>query len=159
MLYGTNGAKIKFVYQDEGRRYETTKPFEGVIPNLRRRFRDTDSNWIRDELGKYMSGAQCGICEGKRLKPEALCVRVADMDITKPSELSIKDALELFKTLPKKLSKQQMQIAERILKEIQDRLQFLNAVGLEYLSLGRGSGRSRAGKANAFALPVKSALA
>ncbi len=152
VLYGTNGAKIKFVYQDEGRRYETTKPFEGVIPNLRRRFRDTDSNWIRDELGKYMSGAQCGICEGKRLKPEALCVRVADMDITKPSELSIKDALELFKTLPKKLSKQQMQIAERILKEIQDRLQFLNAVGLEYLSLGRGSGSLSGGESQRIRL-------
>ena len=152
VLYGTSGAKIKFVYQDEGRRYETTKPFEGVIPNLERRYRDTDSSWMREELGKYMSGAQCDSCEGKRLKPEALCVKVADMDITQSGEMSIRDALDLFNKLPKKLTKQQMEIAERILKEISDRLKFLNAVGLDYLSLGRGSGSLSGGESQRIRL-------
>ena len=152
VLYGTSGAKIKFIYQDEGRRYETTKPFEGVIPNLERRYRDTDSSWMREELGKYMSGAQCDSCEGKRLKPEALCVKVADMDITQSGEMSIRDALDLFNKLPKKLTKQQMEIAERILKEISDRLKFLNAVGLDYLSLGRGSGSLSGGESQRIRL-------
>ena len=152
VLYGTSGAKIKFVYQDEGRRYETTKPFEGVIPNLERRYRDTDSTWMREELGKYMSGAQCDSCEGKRLKPEALCVKIADMDITQSGEMSIHEALELFDNLPKKLTKQQMEIAERILKEISDRLKFLNAVGLDYLSLGRGSGSLSGGESQRIRL-------
>jgi excinuclease ABC subunit A len=152
VLYGTNGAKINFVYKDEGRRYETTKPFEGVIPNLERRFRDTDSSWIREELGKYMSNARCGACEGRRLKPEALCVKIADMDITQSGEMSIRDAQILFDNLPEKLTSQQMTIAERILKEIHDRLNFLNAVGLDYLSLGRGSGSLSGGESQRIRL-------
>ena len=95
VLYGTSGAKIKFVYEDDGRRYETTKPFEGVIPNLERRYRETDSTWMREELGKYMSDAQCSTCVGKRLKPEALCVKIAAMDITETGDMSIRNALEL----------------------------------------------------------------
>ena len=140
VLYGTRGGKIKFVYQDEGRKYETTKAFEGVIPNLERRFRDTDSTWMRDELGKYQSDAMCTSCEGKRLRPESLCVKIDTMDISETSEMSIRDALTRFEKLGKDLSEKDMQIAERILKEIRERLSFLNAVGLDYLTLGRGSG-------------------
>ena len=152
VLYGTSGTKIKFVYQDDGRRYETTKPFEGVIPNLERRYRETDSTWMREELGKYMSNAECGTCEGRRLKPEALCVKVAKMDITETGEMSIRDALTTFETLPSKLTDKQMEIAERILKEIIDRLKFLNAVGLDYLTLGRGSGSLSGGESQRIRL-------
>ncbi|WP_371395486.1 excinuclease ABC subunit UvrA [Fretibacter rubidus] len=152
VLYGTNGAKIKFVYEDDGRRYETTKPFEGVIPNLERRYRETDSTWMREELAKYMSDAQCSVCDGKRLKPEALCVKVAMMDITETGDMSIRNALETFEKLPKKLTDKQMEIAERILKEIRDRLQFLNAVGLDYLTLGRGSGSLSGGESQRIRL-------
>ncbi|MGB0906674.1 MAG: excinuclease ABC subunit UvrA [Maricaulaceae bacterium] len=152
VMNGTQGAKINFVYQDDGRRYETTKPFEGVRPNLERRYRDTDSTWMREELGKYMSKAHCTTCNAKRLKPEALCVRVADMDISVTGEMSIKDALATFENLPEKLTDKQMEIAERILKEIRDRLQFLNAVGLDYLTLGRGSGSLSGGESQRIRL-------
>ena len=152
VLYGTKGAKIKFVYQDDGRRYETTKPFEGVIPNLERRYRETESTWMRDELGKYMSDAQCTTCHGKRLKPEALSVRVADMDISVTGEMSIRDALARFEQLGTELSDKEMEIASRILKEIRDRLKFLNAVGLDYLTLGRGSGSLSGGESQRLSL-------
>lgn len=152
VLYGTKGAKIKFVYQDDGRRYETTKPFEGVIPNLQRRYRETESTWMRDELGKYMSDAQCETCHGKRLKPEALSVRVGDMDISVTGEMSIKDALGRFVQLGEELSAKDMEIASRILKEIRDRLKFLNAVGLDYLTLGRGSGSLSGGESQRIRL-------
>ena len=152
VLYGTKGAKIKFVYEDDGRRYETTKAFEGVIPNLERRYRETESTWMREELSKYMSDAQCTTCGGKRLKPEALCVRIADMDISVTGEMSIKDALARFDALGRELSKKDMEIAERILKEIKDRLAFLNAVGLDYLTLGRGSGSLSGGESQRIRL-------
>ena len=152
VLYGTNGQAVKFVYQDDGRRYETTKPFEGVIPNLERRYRETESTWMREELGKYMSAAQCTACEGKRLKPEALSVKVAGMDISETGEMSIRDADQRFRNLPKDLTPKQLEIAERILKEISDRLQFLNAVGLDYLTLGRGSGSLSGGESQRIRL-------
>jgi len=152
VLYGTQGQSIKFVYQDEGRRYETTKPFEGVIPNLERRYRETESSWMREELSKYMSSADCTACEGRRLKPEALCVKVAAMPISETAELSIKDARDRFLSLPKDLTSKQMEIAERILKEICDRLEFLNAVGLDYLTLGRGSGSLSGGESQRIRL-------
>ena len=152
VLYGTKGAKIKFVYQDDGRRYETTKPFEGVIPNLQRRYRETESSWMREELAKYMSDAQCETCHGKRLKPEALSVRVADMDISVTQAMSIKDALARFIKLDEELSGKDMEIASRILKEIRDRLKFLNAVGLDYLTLGRGSGSLSGGESQRIRL-------
>ena len=152
VLYGTKGAKIKFIYQDDGRRYETTKAFEGVIPNLQRRYRETESTWMRDELGKYMSDAQCETCHGKRLKREALSVRVADMDISVTQAMSIKDALARFVKLGNELSGKDMEIASRILKEIRDRLKFLNAVGLDYLTLGRGSGSLSGGESQRIRL-------
>jgi len=130
----------------------TTKPFEGVIPNLRRRYRDTESSWMREELGKYMSSAKCDSCEGKRLKAEALCVKIDNMDISVTSDMSIKDAFDRFNRLKTDLSPKDMEIAERILKEITDRLEFLNAVGLDYLTLGRGSGSLSGGESQRIRL-------
>ncbi|MEP3655021.1 MAG: excinuclease ABC subunit UvrA [Litorimonas sp.] len=152
VLYGTGQEQVKFEYKDGKRSYKTEKTFEGVIPNLDRRYRETDSTWMREELSKYMSDAQCETCEGKRLRPEALSVRVADMDISIPGELSIKDAYERFDRLRTTLSKKEMEIAERILKEILDRLKFLNAVGLDYLTLGRGSGSLSGGESQRIRL-------
>jgi len=152
VLYGTGKEQVKFEYKDGKRSYKTEKTFEGVIPNLDRRYRETDSTWMREELSKYMSDAQCETCEGKRLRPEALSVRVADMDISIPGELSIKNAYDRFDGLRKTLSKKEMEIAERILKEILDRLKFLNAVGLDYLTLGRGSGSLSGGESQRIRL-------
>ena len=152
ILYGTQGAKIKFVYKDDGRKYETTKPFEGVIPNLSRRFRETDSTWMREELSKFQSHAVCQSCEGKRLRAEALCVKVDMMDISETGEMSIRDAQARFEKLAEDLSPKDMEIAERILKEIRERLTFLNAVGLDYLTLGRGSGSLSGGESQRIRL-------
>ena len=152
VLYGTGREQVKFEYKDGKRSYKTEKTFEGVIPNLDRRYRETDSTWMREELSKYMSDAQCDTCDGKRLRPEALSVRVADMDISVPGELSIKEAYERFDRLRHSLSTKDMEIAERILKEILDRLKFLNAVGLDYLTLGRGSGSLSGGESQRIRL-------
>ena len=152
VLFGTKGELVQFVYSEGGRRYETKKTFEGVIPNLERRFRDTESSWSRDHLAKFQSKAQCETCEGKRLRPEALAVKIDGMDITVTGDLSIKQAQERFEKLSKDLSKQDMEIAERILKEINDRLNFLNAVGLDYLTLGRGSGSLSGGESQRIRL-------
>ena len=152
VLYGTQGQSIKFVYKDDGRKYETTKPFEGVIPNLKRRYRETESTWMREELSKYMSSAACTKCDGRRLKPEALSVKIAGMPISETADMSISDARDRFLALPKELSEKEMAIAERILKEISDRLEFLNAVGLEYLTLGRGSGSLSGGESQRIRL-------
>ena len=152
VLFGTQGQAIKFVYEDDGRRYETTKPFEGVIPNLKRRYRETESSWMREELSKYMSNSDCTACEGRRLKPEALSVKVSGMPISETSEMSIKDARDRFLTLPDDLTSKQMEIARPILKEICDRLEFLNAVGLDYLTIGRGSGSLSGGESQRIRL-------
>lgn len=152
VLYGTDGEMIKFVYSDDGRKYETTKPFEGVIPNLTRRFKDTESSWARDFLSKFQSSAFCEACEGKRLRPETLAVKIMGMDITETGDMSIKHAQERFEKLGTELSKKDMEIAERILKEIHDRLSFLNAVGLDYLTLGRGSGSLSGGESQRIRL-------
>ena len=152
VLYGTGGELIKFVYSDDGRKYETTKPFEGVIPNLTRRFRDTESSWARDFLSKFQSSAFCEACGGKRLRPETLAVKIMGMDITETGDMSIKLAQERFERLGTELSKKDMEIAERILKEIHDRLSFLNAVGLDYLTLGRGSGSLSGGESQRIRL-------
>ncbi len=152
VLFGTKGEQVQFVYSEGGRRYETKKTFEGVIPNLERRFRDTESSWSRDHLAKFQSQALCETCEGKRLRPEALAVKIDGMDITVTGDLSIKQAQERFAKLSKDLSKKEMEIAERILKEINDRLNFLNAVGLDYLTLGRGSGSLSGGESQRIRL-------
>ena len=152
VLYGTGGTSVQFEYKDGSRSYKTKKPFEGVIPNLDRRYRETDSTWVRDELSKYMSDATCESCGGKRLRAEALSVRVADMDISVPGDLSIREAYDRFDRLRTSLSPKQLEIAERILKEILDRLKFLNSVGLDYLTLGRGSGSLSGGESQRIRL-------
>ncbi len=152
ILHGTGGEKIKFVYDDGVRRYETTKTFEGVIPNMDRRWRETDSQWVREELARYQSSVPCSSCEGKRLKLEALAVKVATSDIAEASALSIRNAADWFGDLEKSLTKKQREIAARILKEIRDRLKFLNDVGLEYLTLNRRSGTLSGGESQRIRL-------
>ncbi|MEQ1709462.1 MAG: excinuclease ABC subunit UvrA, partial [Terricaulis sp.] len=151
ILQGTK-EPIKFVYDDGVRRYETTKNFEGVLPNLERRWKETDSNWVREDLERYQSEAPCPVCVGKRLKPEALAVRVGGSDIAVASTLSIRNARDWFGALNDKLSPKQREIAVRILKEINDRLRFLVDVGLDYLSLGRGSGTLSGGESQRIRL-------
>jgi excinuclease ABC subunit A len=149
-----HGAKdpIKFVYDDGVRRYETTKNFEGVLPNLERRWKETDSAWVREDLERYQSEAPCPVCEGKRLKPEALAVKVAMSDIATASTLSIRTARDWFASLNEQLTPKQKEIAVRILKEINDRLRFLVDVGLDYLSLGRSSGTLSGGESQRIRL-------
>jgi excinuclease ABC subunit A len=149
-----NGSKdqIAFVYDDGLRRYETTKTFEGVIPNLDRRWKETESAWMREELARFQSAAPCPVCAGKRLRPEALSVKVIGRDIAEASGLSIREARTWFAAMEKKLSRKQKEIAARILKEINDRLRFLVDVGLEYLTLSRASGSLSGGESQRIRL-------
>jgi excinuclease ABC subunit A len=140
------------VFDDGMRRYEVTKPFEGVVGNLERRFRETDSQWMREEIGRYQSAAPCPTCKGERLRPEALSVKINDFTISNASQLSIRSARDWFEAVPKKLTKKQNEIAVRILKEIRDRLQFLNDVGLDYLTLSRASGTLSGGESQRIRL-------
>jgi excinuclease ABC subunit A len=139
ILFGSGDEAIKFVYDDGVRSYETTKPFEGVIGNIERRWRETESSWVREELARYQSQHACAACEGYRLKGQALAVKIAGSHIGKVAAMSIRHAGEWFTDLPGQLTKKQNEIAQRILKEIRDRLKFLNNVGLEYLTLSRSS--------------------
>ena len=152
ILHGTGDEEINFVYDDGMRRYEVKKTFEGVIPNLERRYRETDSAWVREEVSKFQSAAPCPACGGKRLKPQALAVKIAKLDISDAAEFSIRDAGDWFGKVSKTLTKQQNEIASRILKEINDRLNFLNDVGLEYLTLSRGSGTLSGGESQRIRL-------
>ena len=152
ILNGTGDEEIDFVYDDGLRRYEVTKTFEGVIPNLDRRFRETESQWARDEISKFQSAAACPTCLGKRLRPEALAVRIAGLDISDAASFSIKEAGEWFEKVNDTLSAQSQEIAGRILKEINDRLIFLNAVGLDYLSMSRSSGTLSGGESQRIRL-------
>ena len=152
ILNGTGEDEVDFVFDDGMRRYEVTKPFEGVVGNLERRFRETDSAWMREEIGRYQSAAPCPTCKGERLRPEALSVKINKFTISDSAKLSIKSARDWFETLPKTLTKKQNEIAVRILKEIRDRLQFLNDVGLEYLTLSRGSGTLSGGESQRIRL-------
>ena len=152
ILNGTGEEEIEFVYDDGLRRYEVTKTFEGVIPNLDRRFRETESQWARDEIAKFQSAAPCPKCSGKRLRPEALAVRIAGLDISDASGFSIREAGEWFGKVNGTLTPQSQEIAGRILKEINDRLIFLNAVGLDYLSMSRASGTLSGGESQRIRL-------
>ena len=152
ILFGTGEEEVNFVYDDGMRRYEVKKTFEGVIPNLERRYRETDSQWVRDEIAKFQAAAPCPACGGKRLKPEALAVKINGLDISDTSVFSIKQAHEWFASVYKTLTKQQNEIAGRILKEINDRLDFLNDVGLEYLTLSRASGTLSGGESQRIRL-------
>ncbi|UWU72974.1 excinuclease ABC subunit UvrA [Bradyrhizobium huanghuaihaiense] len=152
ILYGSGEDEIKFSYQDGVRSYDTKKPFEGVITNINRRYRETESEWAREELAKYFHDVPCEGCKGFRLKPEALCVKVGDKHIGEISELSVKKAGEWFETVPEALNKQQNEIAGRILKEIRERLTFLLDVGLNYLTLSRSSGTLSGGESQRIRL-------
>ena len=152
ILQGTGSEKIKFVYDDQARRYEVVKPFEGVIPNLERRWRETDSAWVREELGRYQANTPCETCLGQRLKPEALAVKVIGTSIAEASSLSIKEARRWFEALEPQLTPKSQEIARRILKEINDRLRFLDNVGLDYLNLARASGTLSGGESQRIRL-------
>jgi excinuclease ABC subunit A len=152
ILHGTGTEKIKFVYDDNARKYEVSKPFEGVIPNLDRRWRETDSAWVREELGRFQSETPCEACGGKRLKPEALAVKIDGADIADINFLSISKAFLWVSTLEERLTAKQLEIGRRILKEITDRLRFLNNVGLDYLSLARSSGTLSGGESQRIRL-------
>jgi excinuclease ABC subunit A len=152
ILYGTGEDQIRFVYDDGLRAYETKKPFEGVITNLERRWRETESEWAREEISKYFTDIPCAACNGFRLKPEALCVKVGGTHIGEVAEMSVKRAGEWFGELPKQLTAKQSEIATRVLKEIRERLKFLVDVGLEYLTLARASGTLSGGESQRIRL-------
>jgi excinuclease ABC subunit A len=139
ILFGSGEEPVAFAYKDAVRSYTLTKPFEGVIRNLERRFRETDSAWVREELSRYQAEKPCAVCHGARLKPEALAVKVAGKNIAEASELSIRHGLTWFQSVAPTLTPQRVEIARRILREIVERLQFLVDVGLDYLTLARGS--------------------
>ena len=151
-LYGTGNTPITIVYADGKRRFEVNKPFEGVLNNIERRWRETDSNWMRDELSKYQASTTCTSCGGARLKPEALAVKIDGTHISDVTALSVSAAYQWFQELPNKLTEKQQQIAEKVLKEIQDRLGFLNNVGLQYLTLSRSSGTLSGGESQRIRL-------
>lgn len=148
ILFGSGDVCVPMYYS----RFVSDKPFEGVVPNMERRFLETDSAWIREEFSKYQSAAPCEYCHGKRLKPEALAVKVNGLDIMEASEMSIKKARDWFSRVESQLSPKKAEIAHKILKEIIDRLSFLNNVGLDYLSLSRQSGTLSGGEAQRIRL-------
>ena len=151
-LYGSDDEEIKFRYDEGGRIYQVCRTFEGIIPNMERRYRETDSNWIREEFENYQNNRPCGSCSGYRLRPEALAVKISNSHIGQVVQLSIKDALIWCQSVPKSLSKQKNEIAHTILKEISERLGFLNNVGLEYLTLSRSSGTLSGGESQRIRL-------
>jgi len=152
VLFGTGTTQINFVYDDGLRTYKTKKPFEGVIGNLERRYKETESAGMREEIEKYMSSKPCLACGGYRLKPEALAVKIDGLHVGQVSEMSIRAAAEWFRNLPARLTAQQNQIGERVFKEIRERLGFLNDVGLDYLTLARSSGSLSGGESQRIRL-------
>ena len=152
ILYGTGKAEVDFTYKDTARAYTVKKPFEGVIKNLERRLRETDSAWTREELSRYQAERPCGTCHGARLKPEALAVKVAGKNLAEVAELSIAAAREWFDGVAATLTPQRLEIARRILREIHERLQFLVDVGLNYLTLARGSATLSGGESQRIRL-------
>lgn len=148
ILYGSGNKCVPMVYS----RFVTDKPFEGVIPNMERRFLETDSAASREELAHYQSAAPCECCHGKRLKPEALAVKICGKDIIEASDMSIKQALNWFSEVEAQLTPQKQEIAHKIIKEIVERLRFLNNVGLDYLTMSRQSGTLSGGEAQRIRL-------
>ena len=158
-LYGSGKEEIKFRYDEGGRVYEVSRVFEGVIPNMERRYRETDSNWIREEFERYQNNRPCGACGGYRLRDEALAVKIGPSDdpehllhVGQVVEMSIREAFDWCKTVPEHLTTQKNEIARAILKEIRERLGFLNNVGLEYLTLSRSSGTLSGGESQRIRL-------
>ena len=155
-LYGSGDEEIKFRYDEGGRVYEVTRSFEGVIPNMERRYRETDSSWIREEFERYQNNRPCGTCDGYRLKAEALAVQIGRekqrLHVGQVVEMSIKEAFAWIDTVPDALTSQKNEIARAILKEIRERLGFLNNVGLEYLTLSRNAGTLSGGESQRIRL-------
>jgi len=155
-LRGSGKDEIKFRYDEGGRVYEVSRVFEGVIPNMERRYRETDSNWIREEFERYQNNRSCGTCEGYRLRAEALAVKIGKPDNLMHAgqvvQMSIREAFEWCNSVPDALSIQKNEIARAILKEIRERLGFLNNVGLEYLTLARNSGTLSGGESQRIRL-------
>ncbi len=152
VLFGSGSDVVAMRYADGKRSYEIKKPFEGVVPNMERRWLETDSSWVRDELARYQTVTTCDACAGHRLKPEALAVKIAGLHISEVTEMSIDEAAAWFMGLEQRLSAKQREIARRILREINDRLGFLVNVGLDYLSLGRASGTLSGGESQRIRL-------
>ena len=148
ILYGSGNVCVPMYYSS----FVSDKPFEGVIPNMERRFLETDSSWVREEFSKYQSAAPCEFCHGKRLKPEALAVKICGLDIMDASDMSIKKAREWFMGVEEQLTPKKAEIAHKILKEIIERLTLLNNVGLDYLTLSRQSGTLSGGEAQRIRL-------
>jgi excinuclease ABC subunit A len=152
ILYGTGEDPVSMTFNDGLRTYTTSKPFEGIIPNMERRWRETDSSWVREELERYQASATCEACNGNRLKPEALAVKVGGKHIGETALMSISEAAQWFKGLPKQLKPKHQEISARILKEINERLGFLVNVGLDYLTLGRASATLSGGESQRIRL-------
>jgi excinuclease ABC subunit A len=152
ILYGSGDTDIRFSYDDGIRAYETKRPFEGVITNLERRFRETESEWAREEIARYFTDVPCEACHGYRLKPEALCVKIGGLHIGEVSDMSVNGAAAWFTELPQKLTAKQNEIGVRVLKEIRARLKFLVDVGLDYLTLARASGTLSGGESQRIRL-------
>ena len=151
-LYGSGDEEIPFRYDEGGRVYQVTRVFEGVIPNMERRYRETDSNWIREEFERYQNNRPCGDCGGYRLRPEALAVKIAGIHVGEVVQMSIREAYDWCQSVPAHLTAQKNEIATAILKEIRERLGFLNNVGLEYLTLSRSSGTLSGGESQRIRL-------
>ncbi len=151
-LYGSGDEEIQFRYDEGGRVYQVSRVFEGVIPNMQRRYRETDSTWIREEFERYQNNRPCEACHGYRLRDEALAVKIAGLHVGQVVQMSIREALEWCRMVPESLSKQKNEIAHAILKEIRERLGFLNNVGLEYLTLSRNSGTLSGGESQRIRL-------
>ncbi len=152
ILYGSDDEEIKFSYDDGYEKYSHKKTFEGVINNLERRYLETDSDWMREEISQYQSDTKCEKCNGYRLKDEALCVKIENLNISQVTEKSIIEAKEWFSSLENKLDPTRLKIAQHILKEINERLDFLLNVGLDYLTLSRESGTLSGGESQRIRL-------
>ena len=152
ILFGTGKKTVRMAYDDGLRTYETKKPFEGVVPNMERRWRETDSAWMREELSKYQTVKTCDTCDGARLKPEALAVKIDGSHIGEIAEKSVLDAHTWFADIEDRLTEKQQEIGARILKEIKERLGFLVDVGLSYLTLGRSSATLSGGESQRIRL-------
>ncbi|HKL55680.1 MAG TPA: excinuclease ABC subunit UvrA [Roseovarius sp.] len=151
-LYGSGEDEIPFRYDEGGRVYQVTRSFEGVIPNMERRYRETDSNWVREEFERYQNNRACGSCDGYRLREEALAVKIAGLHIGQVVQMSIREAHQWCAEVPESLSAQKNEIAHAILKEIRERLGFLNNVGLDYLTLSRNAGTLSGGESQRIRL-------
>ncbi|MBH5322247.1 excinuclease ABC subunit UvrA [Aurantiacibacter sediminis] len=152
ILYGTKGKRVPLTFKDGRKQYTVQKPFEGVIGNLNRRMAQTESAWMQEELAKFQTAQPCETCHGARLNEKARAVKIDSTDISQPTRYSVSDALEWFENLPEKLTDTQNQIARAILKEIVERLGFLNNVGLDYLNLDRTSGTLSGGESQRIRL-------